>query len=54
MKTLKDWVILIVVVILSLGLYMLLKDTIDNTLLVLIILIMGFVIGRATVSNAKK
>lgn len=45
MKTITDWILLLVVAVLGAGMYVLFHDKIDSAILVILILVIGFSIG---------
>lgn len=45
MKTITDWILLLVVAVLGAGIYVLFHDQIDSAILVILILVIGFSIG---------
>ncbi|WP_214839710.1 hypothetical protein [Exiguobacterium sp. s122] len=42
----SDWILLLVVAIIGAGMYMLLNEAVNNTVLVLSIAVTGFIIGK--------
>lgn len=54
MKSIRDWILLISVAVLSAFLYLIFSDQVNNLVLILIILIVGFATGKISNSYSRK